>query len=143
MNRSVSTWRDLGAIVEGTSPRITERCVNAAGTQILAASIASISQRIFEITLETDDDPNQIVEEVGTAVALTVADVWSDAYIVDGGWQSPLGGYNVSYIIAAAKLLAGDGVPKRYQIETRATPVTGAVFYVTKARLNVVDAQSV
>lgn len=139
MNNAAETWRELGEIVEGTSPKVMERIVDAAGDAVLKASLSSVKRRIFDIT-----DGLAEAEEIGSEETLTINSIWFDTFQTDAGWTGSLGGYNCAHVIPAASLAGGGvGVRKRYQIEVMAYQSGGSSFWVTRARITVTDALGV
>jgi hypothetical protein len=136
MDRSTDGWRDLGTIVEGTSPKVMARCVDAVGDLIEQASLTNVKLKLYDITTG-----QSTATLVGSEVTLTLDDVWFDTAQTDDGWTSNLGGYNFAYVIPAASLAGGGaGVKKLYQIEIRGTLSAGTAFWVVKARIAVTDA---
>jgi len=136
MDRSNDDWRDLGKIVEGTSPTVMARCATADGTLIQQASLTNVKLKIYDIS-----SGQSTATLVGSEVTLTLDDVWFDTVQTDGGWTWGYGGYNFAYVIPAASLAGGGaGVKKSYQIEIRGTLSGNIGFWVVKARIAVTDA---
>lgn len=138
MNKANEVFIDKGIILHGTSPRITARLIDAGtGDLPLAADITSITRRVFDVT----SDPNSTTE-IGSAVTLTIADVWEDTPVTDDDeWTAGTGGYNFHDVIDTT-IVAGGAAKKKYRISYKITPDAGKVFYL-RIYLEVDPAQGV
>jgi len=132
MSTSINeNYRDLGEIIQGTSPTLRERVLDANDALILKASIASIERKIFDIT---GGESTATLEDTSP---LVVNDVWYDTAQTGNGW-SGTAGYTFQTILPSSILQAAtSGSRKRYQIEIRGTPTSGPVFPISNCRIYV------
>jgi len=135
MSTSINeNYRDLGEIIQGTSPALREYILDQNHAVMLKASIASIQMRIFDITA---GESTMTLEDTSS---LVVNDVWLDTPETGKGWVgSPSApGYNFQTILPSSILQAdASGSRKRYQIEIRGTPTSGPVFPISNCRIYV------
>lgn len=110
---------------EGTSPRFMSRCTDASENPIMSATIGSITYTVFTIT----SGVGQAVIKAGPST-LTIADVWHDTLQTDPGWQSDTVGYNFGAHLPASCFTTTELKAQTYQIEIRATPLSGDPFWV-------------
>lgn len=125
-------------ILEGTPLKLMSRVTDATLTKILTASIASLSYSVYTIT----SGVSQPVLKAGPT-ALDVAASWFDTYQVDAGWQEDTTGYNVGFTLPASLFTGVDRRGQKYQVEVRATRVSGDAFWVGIWDVDVVDALSI
>lgn len=111
-------------IDEGTSPRLLSRCLDGNENPILSTALGAISYTVFDVS----SGIGQPIVKAGPT-DLPVADVWHNSLQMDG-WQSDRVGYNFGGYIPASCFESTEVTAKQYQVEIRATPLSGDAFWV-------------
>ena len=124
-------------IREGTAPKLLARVTDATGTKILKAAVSSVAYSIYTLTTGVGQPV------LKTSGSLVVNDIWNDTYQTDAGWTEDSVGYNVGFTLAASCFTGPDRRGQQYQVEVRATPVTGEPFWVFFGIIEVTDALSI
>ena len=123
-------------IREGTAPKFLSRVTDEAGEKILKASVSSIVYSIYTLT----SGVSQPV--LKTSGSLVVNDVWNDTYST-AGWTEDSTGWNVGFTLPTTCFSGTDRRGQSYQVEVRATPVSGQPYWVIFAIVDVLDALSI
>ena len=112
-----------GTVFEDGGATFLARVRGNSGAAITQASLSTITCKVFDL----DVAPDTSILAPSVVIASTVFDTMQGASFSDARWTADATGYNFLHEMPATAFPDGQ---RRYRVEYKFTPVSGAVFWL-------------